>query len=174
MSSLYRQVMGSQFDKLAPELRKLHDQVTSQIFHGHCDIQPAESRIARCICRMMRLPTREACDAFTFELRLLPGQEIWLRHFPHKLMRSTMCVESGQLIERFGVVKFKFNLAADKNALTMNLIGISVCGISLPRRWLPNLWGREHGANGKFYFDAGASWGRLGRLVAYTGWLEIV
>lgn len=172
MSSLYRQVMGSQFDTLAPELRKLHDQTTSRIFHGHCDIQPAESRIAQCICWMLRLPTRTASGAFKFEMHLLPGKEIWLRHFPNRLMRSTMSVESGQLIERFGFVKFIFELAAEQNALTMILAGVSVCGIPLSRQWLPNIWGREHGADGKFYFDAGASWGNLGRLVAYSGWLE--
>ncbi len=172
MSSLYRQVMGSQFDTLAPELRTLHDQTATRIFRGHCDIQPAQSRIAQCICWMMGLPTRAASDVFRFELHQLPGKEIWLRHFPHTLMRSMMCVESGQLIERFGLVKFRFNLAAEQSTLTMLLVGTSICGIPLPQRWLPKIWGREYGAEGKFYFDAGASWGKLGRLVAYSGWLE--
>lgn len=173
MLSLYRQVMGAQFDTLAPELQALHDQTASRIFHGHCEIQPAESRMARCLCWMMRLPTCTTSSAFKFELCLLPGKEIWLRYFPNRLMRSTMCAESGQLTERFGVVKFRFNLANDQRSLTMILAGISVCGIPLPRQWLPTIWGREHGREGKFYFDAGASWGKFGRLVAYTGWLEI-
>ena len=173
MLSLYRQVMGPAFETLAPELRVLHDSIGVRIFNGHCTIEPAKSRIARCIAGLMGLPTRKAVGKFQFELRQSLGQEIWLRHFPGSRMCSHMQVHSGELIERFGWVKFRFNLVADQHKLTMMLIGISVCGVPLPHWLLPTTWGREHGADGKFYFDAGASWGGLGRLVAYSGWLEI-
>jgi len=171
--SLYRQVMGPSFETLAPELRALHTPIGTRIFNGHCEIEPAQSRIARCIAWLMGLPTRRANGNFQFELQKLPNKEVWLRHFPNSRMCSHMRVQSGELIEQFGLVKFKFNLSANQHALTMTLIGTSVGGVPLPLQLLPTIWGREHGANGKFYFDAGASWGKLGRLVAYSGWLEI-
>ena len=173
MPSLYRQIMGSDFESLAPELRTLHDQIGTRIFEGYCAIEPAQSRIARYIAWVMRLPTHKSVGGFQFELQQQPGKEIWLRHFPDSHMCSHMHVQSGELIERFGVVKFRFGLSAHQHALTMTLIGISISGLSLPRPLLPKVWGREHGADGKFYFDAGASWGKLGRLVAYSGWLKI-
>lgn len=172
MPSLYRQVMGPSFETLAPELQTLHAQIGTRIFNGHCAIEPAQSRIARCIAWLMGLPTHKATGDFRFELQQLPGKEIWLRHFPHTRMCSHMHVQSGELIERFGLVKFRFSLAADQQVLVMTLIGTSICGVPLPQSLLPKTWGREHGADGKFYFDAGASWGKLGRLVAYSGWIE--
>jgi uncharacterized protein DUF4166 len=171
---LYHQVMGQSFTTLAPELRALHSLSGARILHGQCTVKPAQSRLAHLVCLLMRLPTKAATSTFEFELRQSPGKEVWIRRFPDRTMRSVMQVKSGRLVERIGPVRFTFDLAAEQSKLTMRLVTVSVCGIDLPKRWAPTIWGREHGTDGKFYFDAGADWGWLGHLAAYSGWLEVL
>ncbi len=165
--------MGQAFATLTPAVRQFHSLQGAVILQGHCRIQPSQSYLTRALCLLLGLPTHAFSGEFQFELRQQFGQEIWLRRFPGRSMRSVMQFDAGRLIERLGPVRLFFNLIADQGRLEMQLKRVSVFGVPIPQRLMPIVWGREHGSEGKIHFNAGADWGKLGRLAAYSGWLNL-
>lgn len=126
------------------------------------------------ICMLLRLPQPCANAEFGFELLATSDLEVWTRRFPRRVMRSSLRrAADGKLAERIGPVRLGFSLIATDGRLSMRLDRIRVLGLPWPRRWFPFVWAIEHGADGRFHFDVGARFLRLGLLVAYSGHLEL-
>lgn len=171
--SLYAQVMGEDFDRLDPEVRRLHCLRGHFVMEGHCAIEGPTSRIARWFARIVRLPTERTDARFSFEIDANEHREIWIRHFPGRTMRSTIRVRHGVLVERLGPTTFRFGLRVNDGALEMQLRRFSVFGIPCPRRLAPRIQARETGRDGRFHFDVAADLPLLGRVTRYTGHLVL-
>jgi hypothetical protein len=55
----------------------------------------------------------------------------------------------------------------------MDLARVTVAGLRWPRALMPEVWGREHAADGRLHFDAGARIPGVGVVTAYRGFLKI-
>jgi hypothetical protein len=172
--SLYRQVMGPDFDLLPDELRFFHSIKGETRLSGRCSITGAQTLPGRLLGWVFSLPKTTEDASFLFELEADMHQETWRRHFPNRMMASRMHVASGTLIERLGPVDLHFRLKADSGKLAMLLSGISVAGIPCPKFLIPSVIAEETASPGKLHFNVAAHLQLIGLLVAYQGFLNLV
>jgi hypothetical protein len=173
LASIYRQILKDDFDRLAPELQAFHGFCGSARFRGECRIESGDGALARMLRRLLRLPGAVEHAGLDFELTAGTDREIWIRHFPGRVMQSTLQAVDGQLVEWIGPVGCWFSLEIEGGTLAMNLLRVTVFGLTWPRAWTPEVWGREHGSGGGLHFDAGVRVPGVGLLTAYRGYLHV-
>ena len=171
---MYQQILGKQLDLLDPGVRRFHCLRGAHSLSGHCSIRGAESTIGQLISALLRLPAAAASTELNFDLQANEHEEIWTRHFPKKIMRSRLRpAANGMLAECIGPARLLFSLKADDGSLKMRLEAIRIFGLPWPKRWLPEIWGMEHGDEDRFHFDVGVRFHHSGLLVAYSGYLTL-
>jgi hypothetical protein len=100
------------------------------------------------------------------------GVERWTRRFGDQAFTSELSECDGHLVERFGPLRFIFDLPSDARGLEMHLRKWSAYGIPLPLALAPRGVAREWEEQGRFRFDVPIALPLVGRIVHYTGWLE--
>jgi hypothetical protein len=102
------------------------------------------------------------------------GVERWTRHFGDESFSSELSEQAGQLVERFGPLRFVFALPSDERGLTMKIRRWSAFGLPLPLMLGPRPVAREWEEDGRFRFDVAISLPLIGPVVRYAGWLRPV
>ena len=171
--SLYRQVMGSDFELLAPELQAFHSMNGTVRMLGRCSVQGPHTSLGKLLGVIFALPRTTVETSLAFDLSADARQEIWKRHFPNRLMTSRMRVRNGVLVERLGPANLHFELKVDDCKLVMQLKGISFAGIRCPQFLVPSVVAEETASPGKLHFNVAARLPVIGLLVAYKGFLHI-
>lgn len=171
--SVFRQVLGPDFNLLASELQRFHSLAGRFELSGKLTVKGPHSIAGRLMSAMFALPKTTTETNFKFELEASAKQEIWRRHFPGRLMVSKMRVGAGVLVERFGPIEFHFRLQADQGQLNMLLQSVTVFGIPSPRLLMPKMRAQETGAQGKLHFSVSAHLPLVGLLAEYRGYLDI-
>lgn len=171
--SLYRQVMGADFDSLAHELQVFHGTAGKIKLSGRCSVTGPRTLAGKLMGWVFSLPKTIEEATLLFELDADAHQETWRRHFPNRMMVSRMRVIAGTLVERLGPVDLHFQLKADNGKLIMLLNGISVAGIPCPKFLIPSVIAEETASPGKLHFNVAARLPIVGLLVAYQGFLNI-
>ena len=174
--SLYRRVLGRRYAELCPAGQVLHDAGTS-VWSGRCDIDGAETAIGRLAARLLGFP-RSATDVpIAVHFRTMHGREIWERHFPDRVLRSSQSIGSGSwagaLVERFGPMAFRLGLRIEQQRLHLQMEGGRFLGMTLPRALLPRIDASESGDRARHTFHVEVAVPLLGRLVRYRGHLDV-
>jgi hypothetical protein len=78
----------------------------------------------------------------------------------------------GRLTERFGLIRFEFDLPSDSAGLRMIIRRWWLGPLRLPLFLAPRSEAREWEEGGRFHFDVPIALPLLGPLVHYRGWLE--
>jgi hypothetical protein len=171
--SVYRQVLGHDFQLLASELQRFHSMQGRVELSGQFTVKGPHSTAGRVMSAMFALPKATAETPFKFELDAGSRQATWRRHFPGRLMVSKIRVGAGVLVERFGPINFHFRLQADQGQLNMLLQSVTVFGIRAPKFLMPTVMAQETGAHGKLHFCVSAHLPLVGLLAEYRGYLDI-
>jgi hypothetical protein len=171
--SVYRQVLGHDFQLLAAELQRFHSMQGRVELSGRCTVKGPHSAAGRAMSAMFALPKTTAETPFKFVLEAGAAQETWRRHFPGRSMVSKMRVGAGVLVERFGPVSFHFRLQADQGRLNMLLQSVTLFGIRAPKFMMPIVMAQETGDQGKLHFRVSAHLPLVGLLAEYRGCLDI-
>ncbi len=167
---LYERVMGKRYALLPKAVRRMHDIHADGGASGEADVERGRSLAAGFIARVMRFPPagRHSLHvAFTER----GGVETWTREFGRHSFSSHLRMRDGRLEERFGPLRFRFDLLADENGLTMAMRGWSAFGIALPMALAPRSRAREWQEDGRFRFDVPIALPLVGTIVHYKGWL---
>jgi hypothetical protein len=134
-ASLYRRLLGPDFDRLPPALRRFHDASGGGSAAGVVRIQRGGRLATRAVARMLRLPAEG--DRVDVTLRVTvqkDGRERWERAFGAHRLRTTQWLERGRLIERVGAAAFAFEVAADERGMRFRSVGCRWLGVALPPR----------------------------------------
>jgi hypothetical protein len=99
------------------------------------------------------------------------GVERWTRDFGGHRFASELSAKGDRMVERFGPLRFAFDLPSDPEGLEMRLRGWSAFGLPLPLLLAPRIEAREWEQEGRFRFAVSASLPLVGEIVRYTGWL---
>ncbi len=168
---LYKRVMGSQFDHIPPAVRNMHTVFGTAVAFGKAEVQRGTSLLARLVCNIMRFPPS---GQHTLEVHFTEqnGVERWTRNFGGHRFSSALSTSAGRLIERFGPMRFHFDLPADEQELTMAMRRWSVLGIPLPLWLAPRSAAREWAEGDLFYLDVPIDLPLIGRVVHYRGYLH--
>ncbi len=174
MVTLYQQILGTRFGLLDAGVQRFHLLQGVHRLKGCCSIRGADSWAGHVICTLLGLPHANPAAAMQFELNASEHAEVWIRHFPHRTMRSVLRAHAGGLlIERIGPARLLFSLSSRDGQLSMRLRAIRIFGLPWPKCWFPEIWAVERGNEDRFQFDVGARFRRSGLIVAYSGHLEL-
>lgn len=168
---LYRRVMGAAFDALPDEVRVMHRVWRDGGAFGEATVEGANGALGRLIARIMRFPPpgRHPLHVAFAER---DGSETWTRDFGGHRFASRLSQREKHLVEAFGPLRFRFDLPANEQGLTMVMRGWSAFGIPLPLALAPRTEAREWSADGRFHFDVAIGLPLVGRVVRYRGWLD--
>jgi Domain of unknown function (DUF4166)/Saccharopine dehydrogenase NADP binding domain len=168
---LYQKIMGQSFDSLPPPVRTMHDICGSGTAYGHAEVDRGSSLLARLVCTIMRFPPagrHQLTVYFTEE----NGVEQWTRAFGGHNFSSELSEAKGQLIERFGPMRFHFDLPATDQGLTMVMRKWSIFSVPMPLWLAPRSVAREWAEGADFCLDVPIDLPLIGRIIHYRGWLR--
>lgn len=168
---LYERVMGARYASLPEAVREMHRIYADGGASGEAVVERGKGITARFIAWIMRFPpagTHSLHVAFTER----DGVETWTREFGPHGFTSCLSERGGRLVERFGPLRFRFDLPSDDEGLAMEMVGWSCLGIPLPMALAPRSRAREWQEGGRFRFDVPIALPLVGLVVHYTGWLE--
>ncbi len=167
---LYRRVAGAAFEALPPAVREMHDLLADAGAQGEATVVRGTSLAARVVAAAMRMPPAGRWPLHVhFAGRC--GKERWTRDFGGHLFSSELGHERGRLVERFGPLRFAFDLRCGPHGLEMHLRRWSVFRIPLPRALGPRIAAREYEEQGRFRFDVRVAPPLIDEVVRYSGWL---
>lgn len=170
---LYRRVLGSEFDRLPAPVQAMHEICGDGGAHGSGRVERGKNPLARLIGAIMRFPP-EGEHQVHVAFREQNGRETWTRDFGGHRFRSELAESYGKLTERFGPLRFAFDLPVDETSLRMELLGWSVVGIPLPKTLAPKIEASETSDGKDFIFDVAISLLLVGKVVHYKGRLRRV
>lgn len=169
--SLYERVMGKRFLAMPEIVRAMHRICGDSGASGEATVVRGRSLLARLTAWVMGFP-REGSHLLHVSFVEDNGVERWTRHVGDRSFTSHLSERDGRLCERFGPLRFLFDLPSDAQGLEMHIRRWSVFGIPLPPSLAPRTRAREWQQQGRFHFDVPISLPLVGLVVHYTGWLD--
>lgn len=180
---LYRRVLGPGFDRLAPEIQALHDLTAAAAASGHCTITRGRHPLSQLAGWLFAMPSETTglpiSETTGLPIRVgfepLGEAEIWRRHFGNHRLVSVQRPgpRPGLLVERFGVGSFLVAVSVADGGLRLDLRGVRLLGLPLPRFLWPRVRAGERSEKGCFVFDVEIHLPLAGLLVHYHGTLRL-
>ncbi len=170
---LYRRLLGESFDRLPASVRSMHEVHGDAGAAGEGEVKRGGGLLGRLIGAIVGFPP---AGTYPVHVEFLEqgGRERWIRHFgPHRFW-SWFSIRGGLLYERFGLLRFGFELPCDESALRMRLVRWSAAGVPLPLFLAPRVNAREWQEDDRFLFDDRITMPLIGELIHYSGWLRPV
>ncbi|MCW1430786.1 DUF4166 domain-containing protein [Novosphingobium sp. JCM 18896] len=167
---LYARVMGSRFAELPQALRRIHEVLRDGGASGEAEVTGPANPLGKLVARIMRFPVGGRYPLHvSFSER--DGGEHWTRHFGARAFASSLEEADDCLVERFGPLRFRFDLPSDHRGLEMRMVGWSAWRVPLPLFLAPRSRAQEWEEDGRFCFDVPIALPLIGRIVHYRGWL---
>lgn len=168
---LYRRVMGEAFDSLPPPVQAMHEVFGDAGAEGEATVTRGRSLAGRLIAAIMRFPSEgEHVLHVSFEEE--DGVERWTRRFGRHAFGSELSQSGAHLVERFGPMRFHFDLPSDGSGLAMVMRKWSIFRIPMPLALAPKSDAREWAEGEDFCFDVPIALPLVGRVVHYRGRLR--
>jgi len=167
---LFRRLLGHRFDQLPAGVRSVHGASEPAIFSGSAIARLGASPLARLIRSLLGLPRPGRSKV---EVQVTPDRfgETWARRFGDARFRSRL-VDTGPLglfEERFGPVRFEFDLQPTTTGVLWRMSGWSVMGLPLPRSLGPKIHARADEIGSQYQFRVAVAHSWIGLLFAYRG-----
>ena len=170
---LYKRVLASTFTDLPPLVRQLHDVVDRPMtWSGRAEVVRGDSLLSRLAARLARLPPTARDVPLSVTFRPDRGREIWVRTFGSHVFRSVQGEAATRIWETVGPAWFEFEPEAKDGSLRLELRGLRVMGVPMPRMLWPHVRTREWEDGGRYCFAVEARLPTGALLIQYTGWLE--
>jgi hypothetical protein len=125
---LYRQLLGSEFDRLPPVLRDLHGRAGRRQATGTATLQ----RLPGLLPRIVGFPPSTANDPVLLEIVVADDHEVWIRRFANTVRRSVQRASAGSMVETFGLLRLQFHVTAVGSEIRYTLQRASFLGLPLP------------------------------------------
>ena len=169
---LYRQVMGAEFERLPPAVRRIHQVGGAALAEGRARVTRGAHPLARLVGWIMRFPPAVDDTPVTVRFFEASRRETWARRFGQSGFTSHMTRQGDLLVERFGLMRFGFRLGHEANGLTMHLRRWWIGPLAMPLALGPRSVARETEVDGVFHFEVAVALPFIGHVVGYRGWLR--
>lgn len=170
VAPLYARAMGARFDALPAAVRTMHDFTGDAGAVGEGTVRRGKG-LGWLVGWIMGFPPG-ARYPLHVAFAAQEGRERWTRDFGGHAFSSTLGQAGPGVAERFGPLRFAFDLLSGGDGLRMELRGWSAFGLPMPRVLGPRIAAREWEEEGRFRFEVGVALPLIGEVVHYAGWLE--
>lgn len=176
--SVYPRILGADWEKLHPLVRKLHDQKQMVSAKGLFSVTWSDRWLARLLAWVGGLPSPGDNVAVDLAIRPTTWGEEWLRRFAGKPLFTRQWMRSRDiLVEQIGPLQVDFRLFVQDGGLEFQSLssafGFGRFSFSLPRWFSLGIVAREsysgHDNMLYVYVDLQLPW--IGRIVTYRGTL---
>lgn len=168
---LFAQVLGPEFEQLAPQVRALHSIPTRERWSGQGEVLRGSHWLVAPCAWLARLPPTSSVPV-TVEFVIDTAGERWNRRFGSARMASRLWQRDGRLFEQLGAVRFRFGLREEAGQILWRAERAWAFGVlPLPTRWFAQVQCRERERAGRYEFLVDVSMPLIGRLIRYEGWL---
>jgi uncharacterized protein DUF4166 len=131
--SLYRRLLGPDFDRLPLALRAFHDAAGGGSGAGVFRVRRSTRPVARAAARVLRLPPEGDHVLVTLRVTVADDRELWERTFATHRLHTRQWLEGGRLIERLGAATLAFDVTADERGMRFRSVDFRWLGIPVPR-----------------------------------------
>jgi hypothetical protein len=169
---LYVRVMGGRYAALPEAVRTMHRVCGDAGASGEATVDRGTNMAARMVAAVMGFP-RAGAHPLHVSFIERDGVEQWTRSFGNQRFTSHLSERNGRLVERFGPLRFHFDLPSDARGLEMRIVRWSCFGVPLPLALAPQSVAREWEEGGRFHFDVSIALPLVGMVVHYRGWLVV-
>jgi len=169
---LFRRVLGERFERLPPEVRRVHGATEAATLSGRG--RARGSRALGLLRAALGLPQPGAYPGLT--VSVAPGRagEAWIRAFGRTRFTSHLSPgrELGQFEERFGPLRFIFEAEPMAAGFRWRFVGCRAGPVPVPRWLAPRIRARAFEADGAYRFSVAVAHPWLGLMFAYAGRLR--
>ena len=169
MSSVLQRVLGPNFGELAPVLRRFHADAAGGSANGRLAVEHGKSRSARWITACMRLPAESLREEVTLKVTVDDQQEIWVRSFGSRQMRSVLRHWNRLLLESVGPLVLGFELLVEDGGIQFVQRATWLLGVRLPLAIAPRASCKVTPTGEKWKLDVRLELPLVGPLVRYHG-----
>jgi hypothetical protein len=139
-TNVFRDLLGERYSALPAAVRALHDGAGRELA-GDIHVVRGMHPLAALAGRIAGLPPGFR-GPFRFESIPGAGTETWCRRVGGHEMRSTLRAVDGLLVERMGLIEFRFALEPDATGLNWRLARVRWLGVPLPLAWFRGVHAR--------------------------------
>ncbi len=168
---LAAQLLAEQIATGEAPVRALHDLCGAAAASGDAEVIRGASPLAKLICALVGLPPTGRYT-LTVYFHVDNGVEKWTPHFGRHCFASVLSQAHGRLVERFGPVRFNFDLPSTEQGLCLEMRGWSIFHLKMPLWLAPRTKAREWAQEGEFNLDVRMQLPLVGPLVQYRGRLR--
>ncbi|HYD17977.1 MAG TPA: DUF4166 domain-containing protein [Patescibacteria group bacterium] len=174
LQPLFARILGPAWERLAPQLREMHNVTHMLEAGGGARIIRGSSPLARFGCWLMGFPPAGEDVPVRVHFAVREGVETWTRNFGGHRFRSRQYFASASppaVTERFGPLRFTMTLTPDGDRLVLGLRGWSMFRVPLPLALAVRMEAYETVEDGKFLFNVRVWHPLAGPIIHYRGWL---
>jgi hypothetical protein len=168
-SSLYKRVLGEEFDSLPSVLRCFHEVSAGGKARGRLRITRGKGWLRNVLATLMRLPPQGEQVPVSLAVCVEEEAERWTRNFGPLCLVTRQWVQNGLLIEAAGPVRFGFRLTADATGMEFHFAGCWFLGVRLPSALAPRVHAEARGREACWWLSVCVEVPALGVLVRYEG-----
>lgn len=170
---LFRRLLGRQMDSLPVSVTVVHDIAKAEVFNGNAVARSGKHPLARVLTKLIGLP---ASGYYPVTVTIAPDRlgETWTRQFgsAHFSSRLTDSKQLGVFEERFGPIRFAFDLKTTPRGMKWRFLRWTILGIPMPETIAPKIRAAAVDHSGQYQFRVVVAHNWLGLLFAYRGTLE--
>ena len=174
-ASLYRRLLGPDWDRLPPCVAALHDVSDELTARGRADIQRGRGWLAQLAATLAGFPKAAAETDVEVHFQARDGIEIWTRRFGGKVFRSVQMAggdaDAPRLAEDLGPFRILMALVVENGRLLLQVRGWRFLGLHMPMALAPGGTVHEEERDGRFRFHVEVRAPLVGLIVRYRGWL---
>jgi hypothetical protein len=171
-ASLYRRLLGSQFDLLPAVLRQFHDAGEGGRARGTFQVERGRGLMRNALATLMGLPRAGVDVPVTLEVSVQGDRERWTRRFGAKHVVSTQWEQDHLLMEQFGVNSFSSILKINGPEVIYEFHRAFVAGIPLPSWLSPRVDGLVRCEETGWRVVVRIFAPLLGEIIHYEGWVQ--
>jgi hypothetical protein len=170
--TLYRRVLGDQFDKLPPVLKRFHGSPEGGRAHGNFRVTRGPGWLRNALANLLGFPRAGAAVPVRLEVAPEGTSERWYRHFPDRKLSSLQWANGPWLEESFGMGAYRWELLIEGKRLTHEFRQARVAGIPVPRALAPFVNGWVDADDSGWTVVVHIFFPLLGEIVGYEGRVE--
>ncbi len=170
--SLYRRLLGSQFDLLPGVLRRFHDVDGGGRARGTFQVERGRGLLRNSLASLMGFPRAGIDVPVTLEVSVHGDRERWSRRFGDMPVVSRQWVKDHLLIEQFGMNSFSSTVTLVGSDVIYEFQRAWLAGIPLPSWLSPRVDGLVRGEETGWRVVVRVFAPILGEIVHYEGWVQ--